>query len=344
MAHQRLRQQETVPENIERIILEQLDRAIDRLSSKTGSKDRAIHDARVCFKKVRAMLRLVRSEIGEETFKEENAFYRDAGRELGALRDTTVVADTLKKLVDDFAEQYAATDLKWLRKRLMSSRIDLHLDRKEVVQELAKTIESSRERVKSFPLNVDSFFAIGPGLRRVYRKGRKCFEAVRRDPSAENLHEWRKLVKHLGYQIGVLNPIWPKMLEVHAFELNKLSDYLSEDHDLVLLKTRVLEQAESISQIRDGETLLTVIGVRREQLQRKAMALGARLYAEKPKSLIIRFQTYWQEWRPTSEASRDESHSETIPSSQTIQGEVPASSSEPSGAKASAAGEPGANR
>jgi CHAD domain-containing protein len=206
MAHQRLRQQETVPENVERIMLEQLDRAIDRLNSKTGSKDRAIHDARVCFKKVRAMLRLVRPELGETTFKEANTFYRNAGRDLAALRDTAVVADTLKKLVEHFAEHYAASDLKWLRKRLMSSRSDLRLDRKRVVREVANIVESFRERVKDFPLILDSFSAIGPGLQKVYHKGRKSLETVRRDPGDENLHEWRKQVKYLGYQMSVLNP------------------------------------------------------------------------------------------------------------------------------------------
>ncbi len=334
MAHQRLRQQETVPENVKRIMLEQLDRSIDRLSSRTGSKDRAIHDGRVCFKKVRAMLRLVRFEIGEETFKEENAFYRDVSRELAALRDTAVVADTLKKLVEDFAEHYAATDLKWLRKQLMSSCIGRRIDRKEVLQKVAKTVGSSRERVKSFPLNVDSFFAVGPGLQSVYRKGRKLFEAVCREPVAENLHELRKQVKHLCYQIGVLNPIWPKMLEAHAFELQRLSEYLSEDHDLVLLKSSIFEQAELHSQLQNGESLLAVIGLRREQLQKKAMALGARLYAEKPKDFVGRFQTYWQEWRPNSVAS-------PLLSSQMTQAEVQVPSIEPSGAKASAAAEPG---
>jgi len=332
MAQQRLKQQETIPDNLKRIMLEQVDRAIDRLGSKTGSKDRAIHEGRVSFKKLRAMLRLVRFEIGEETFKQENAFYRDAGRELAALRDTAVVADTLKKLVEDFAEYYAATDLKWLRKQLMKSRIGRRVDRKEVLQKVAKTVESSRERVKSFSLNIDSFAAVGPGLRRVYSKGRECFEEVRREPLAESLHELRKQVKHLSYQIAVLNPIWPKVLEAHEFELQKLSDYLSEDHDLVLLKTSIFEHANLHSQLEDGEGLIEIIGLRRDQLQKKAIALGARLYAEEPESFVGRFQTYWQEWRPDSVASLD---------LDTAGSQVAGSSVEEPGEKASAMGEAG---
>jgi hypothetical protein len=282
----------------------------------------------------------VRSEIGDQTFKGENEFYRDAGRELAALLDTAAVADTFKKLVEDFAEYYAATDLKWLRKQLVRSSVDHRLDRKEVLQKVAKTVESARERLKNLPLNFDSFFAIGPGLHNVYQKGRDCFEAVCREPVDEDLHEWRKQVKHLWYQITVLNPIWPNMLEAHAFELQRLSEFLSEDHDLVVLRTSVLEQEKVYSQLEDGEGLLAVIGLRREQLQQKAIALGARLYAEEPNAFVSRFQTYWKRWRPDSEVSLSEGvRSETLPRGQGMEVEVQLSSIESIGTKASSAAE-----
>lgn len=32
-------------------------------------------------------------------------------------------------------------------------------------------------------------------------------------PSVENLHEWRKRVKDLWYQVRLLTPLWPGMLK-----------------------------------------------------------------------------------------------------------------------------------
>src|SRR4029453_7737399 len=124
MAHQRLRLQETLPDGVRRIVLEQIDRSLDRLTQRSGNRDRAIHDTRVCFKKIRALLRLVRFDIGEAVFSHENIFYRDVGRQLAALRDTAVVADVLESLINDFADQPTASSLKWLRKHILSSRVE----------------------------------------------------------------------------------------------------------------------------------------------------------------------------------------------------------------------------
>ena len=52
----RLTQDETVSDGIKRIVIEQADQAIEGLESQSGSQDDRIHDARVCFKKIRARL------------------------------------------------------------------------------------------------------------------------------------------------------------------------------------------------------------------------------------------------------------------------------------------------
>src|SRR5215469_8691472 len=91
---------EKIPDGVKRIILEQIDWASYCLT--TGTEiDAAIHDSRVCFKKIRAVLRLVREEIGDRDFRAENARYRDAGRRLSAVRDSAVAIDTFDRLTDN---------------------------------------------------------------------------------------------------------------------------------------------------------------------------------------------------------------------------------------------------
>jgi len=46
--------------------------------------------------------------------------------------------------------------------------------------------------------------------------------------------------------------------------------------------------------------LILLIDQRRNQLQAKAAAPGARIYAEKPKAFTNRMQTNWEAWRPTA--------------------------------------------
>jgi CHAD domain-containing protein len=154
--------------------------------------------------------------------------------------------------------------------------------------------------VETWPINNDGFSAVRSGLQRIYKKGRASFRLTAVERTTENLHEWRKQVKYLWYQVSVLNPMWPKPLDVLAHELSRLSDYLSEDHDLALLGRTAVEQLQALGDPGEVEKLILLIDQRRIQLQTKAAALGARIYAEKPKRFVNRIQTYWYAWRPLS--------------------------------------------
>jgi CHAD domain-containing protein len=299
-----LKETEPVPDGIKRISLDQIDRALDRLSVKTRNRDRAVHEARVCFKKIRAVLRLVYGELGRETFKLENRNYRDLGRQLAKTRDTAVVAGTLEELVRDFNRELAHSDIKALRKRLRRSKADQHSHRKQTLSEVAEELSSARQRVETWPIKSDGFSVLNTGLRRVYKRGRAGFELARAERTTENVHEWRKQVKYLWYQVCVLNPMWPKTLDILADELNKLADFLSEDHDLAMLSRTAIEQAEALGDAAEVEKLILLIDQRRIVLQTKAVALGARLYAEKPKAFVRRMKSYWEAWRPTSDIER----------------------------------------
>lgn len=296
----RFKETESVPDGIKRISLDQIDGALDRLSLKTRNKDRAVHDARVSFKKIRAVLRLVYGELERDIFKLENSEYRDAGRRLSTTRDTAVVAGTLEELVGHFNKQLAHPDIKTLRKRLRRSKVEQQINRKQVLLQVAESLSSARQRVETWPIDHDGFSALCAGLQRVYKRGRAAFILTRAERTTENLHEWRKQVKYLWYQVCVLNPMWPKPLDVLAHELSKLADYLSEDHDLALLSRTAIEQAQALGGPDEVEKLVLLIDQRRIQLQAKATAVGARIYAEKPKTFVNRMQSYWEAWRPAS--------------------------------------------
>jgi CHAD domain-containing protein len=305
----RFKETESASEGIKRIALEQIDLAHERLSLKTRNRDRAVHEARVCFKKIRAELRLVRGELGPEIFKIENREYRDAGRQLSKARDTAVVAGTLEELVRHFNKQLVEPDIKTLRKRLRRSKAEQHIDKKQTLQ-VAEALSSARLRVGTWPINNDGFPALRVGLQRVYKRGRAGFELARVERTTENLHEWRKQVKYLWYQVCILNPMWPKPLDVLARELGKLADYLSEDHDLALLSRSAIDKSQALGDPGEVENLILLIDQRRILLQTKAMALGARVYAEEAKTFTNRMQAYWEAWRPSVAIEPAEEHSE----------------------------------
>ena len=116
-----LRVVESIRKNIRRIARKQLDRVIELLTAeRPPSRDEVIHEVRVAFKKVRALLRLVRPEIGEKAYKEENSCLRDAARPLTEVRDAKILVDVLDGLVAHYAEQISGRAFDHVRGELQT--------------------------------------------------------------------------------------------------------------------------------------------------------------------------------------------------------------------------------
>ena len=297
----RFKDSESVADGIRRITLEQIDKAINSLNPDNGNKDRAIHQARVCFKRIRSVLRLIRDDLGPEVYERENLEYRDAGRRLSAVRDVAVIVHSLEEIVHDFGSQLESAGIKRLRKQLLRSKVHQRLDRKAILSEVAETVKSARQRVDTWPGFRNDFSSLGAGLRRTYRRGRASYQITREDLRTENFHEWRKQVKYLWYQVSLLHSVWPKLLDVLAGELSRLASYLSEDHDLALLRNTALDLIQDSEESGKIESFVSLVDGRRLALQTKAGILGARLYAESPRAFAKRFQEYWEQWRPSEE-------------------------------------------
>lgn len=102
----RLKKSKRVADDLRRVVLEQVDKALERRSAKRGSKDDAIHDARACFTKIRAILRLMQGQL-DDTFQQENIFYRDLGRRLSSVRNNAAMLETFAKLKERYGDQLA---------------------------------------------------------------------------------------------------------------------------------------------------------------------------------------------------------------------------------------------
>jgi CHAD domain-containing protein len=279
----RLNEDEPLPEGIRRVARGRIDHAIDELRGKTDSTpEEAVHEARKDMKKLRALLRLARGELGRDTFGRENACFRDAARELSGARDADVMLQTLGALElppGVGAELRAA--IKAERRR------DGAADRAGAGRDALAILKEARERVDGWPLERDSFEAVAAGLERSYRRGRRDFEAARAEPSAEALHEWRKRAKEHWYHQTLLRSLWPAVMTAAGDEAHVLSDHLGDDHDLVVLAGWVSEHADA------RPAFLEAIERRRAQLQQDAFALGARVYAEKPGAFVRRLERLW---------------------------------------------------
>jgi CHAD domain-containing protein len=298
----RLDPRESVDQGLRRCAREQLDRAIDQLTE--GIHDdpvEAVHDARKALKKERSLLRLFRGALTPAERRRENEAFRDAGRHLSAARDAEVMLQAVDDLSGRFAGQVPKKTFDAMRRRLEAERDSERASLPDSTSEVAEELKAVRRRIDEWQLTRKGWRAVEPGVCRGYRRGHRAFERVRGEPSVESLHEWRKRTKDLWYHLRLLTPTSAGIVGGQAKEAHRLSDLLGDDHDLAVLRDR-LESTESEFVV-DVGPVFELIDHRREQLQRQAMLVGERLYAETPKAFRRRLHRYWKTWRREARAA-----------------------------------------
>jgi CHAD domain-containing protein len=299
-----LKPKEAVGKGSKRLVRRQTDAALRALRP-GGGDDEAVHEARKHFKRVRALLRLVRDELGEEVYRRENACFRDAGRPLTEVRDAKVLVEALGRLTRHFAGQVAAGAFAPVRKALQANRRAV---RKRVLQEedalgqVTEAVEGARGRLPDWTFRHRGWPALSPGLRRVYKGGYRALAAAWADPTVENLHEWRKQAKYLWHQLQVLEPVWPGVMGELGNQVHQLTRLLGDDHDLAVLRQTVTADPETFGGAGALESLLALIDRRREELVPEAFLLGRRLYRDRPRAFADRIKGYWKAWQAESAA------------------------------------------
>ena len=295
----RLLPREPVGAGMKRVLTAQVDDGIAQLRGEAGSEPaEAIHESRKDVKKIRSALRLVRHEIGDEVWRRENDHYREVARTLSSFRDAEILVEALDGIAERFGPE-AEGRFEALREQLEKETQDAHGDGsvERAMAAAAAGLATGRGRIENLPLGGDGWELIGPGLHRSYRRGRKRLRAVEEEASVTNLHELRKLVKDLWYQLRLIRDADKQMLGDLADHAHDLSDHLGEDHDLALLRETVQRRSAAFAGPSDKRHLIEEIDQRRGELQFAAISLGERIYAERPKRFSKRLERRWEAWR-----------------------------------------------
>jgi CHAD domain-containing protein len=295
----RLLAREPVAAGMKRILTPQADDAIAQLRGEAGTEPAdAIHEARKDVKKIRSALRLIRGAIGDDVWRRENDHYREAARTLSSFRDAEILVEALDGLGERFGPA-ARSRFDALRGKLDEENRAAHDDGsvQRAMTGAAAQLAAGRARIELLPLAGDGWELIAPGLHRTYRRGRKRLRAVEEEASVTNLHELRKRVKDLWYQLRLIRDADKHLLGDLADQAHDLSDHLGDDHDLALLREQVQRRRTAFANPDDQRHVLEEIDQRRGELQFASISLGQRIYAEKPKRFTKRLERRWEAWR-----------------------------------------------
>ena len=276
----RIEKAEGLAKALGRIAAEEMDVALTQLSRRDRSE--AVHSARKAIKRLRALLRSLRVTFPKKLFKAEDRCLAEAGRKISPLRDVHVQLRTLDKLLA--AGGYSGDGV---RRNLLRREEGFTRRIPTLRKAVREMLAASRGTIGSWPLHKTTPATLVAGLERIYRQGRSAFKTAGRNPCPDNLHEWRKKAKALGFGFELIERLEPKKFPKRVRLCEALGDTLGEDHDLFMV-LEALHGAKQTQPARDYAGLARRISAKRVKLQKRAFKIGRKVYCEKPRAFAKR--------------------------------------------------------
>jgi CHAD domain-containing protein len=287
-----LRPDETIGDGIYRIVRRQIENAICASKAKQNGKGSPVHETRKHLKKARAALRLVRGEVERDLWKKEDCCLGEVAQLISQVRDAEVRLQTVRQL-----HEFARGRTKGFRhtEEFLALELDSFLAAfSEWPSEAEERLGRTLDRIRKWPWGAVRSRRLQRNVQRTYKQGRDILSDVTRKPSIRKLHSFRKRAKELWYQLRLLRPLAPDVFEELKDELKMIGECLGQVHDLAFVAQRLSSIGPAT---REGDRVLhLLIEARQRELERTAIALGQRFYAERPRQFARRISRYFSEW------------------------------------------------
>ena len=294
----RLKRKESVRHGLRRLARRELRRAADSLDDKRmRSKTGAVHSARRALKKVRAILAML-EEDGGRGLKKHRRRLRDAGRALSRVRDVEVSIETFDRVLRRSPSALSRRTAVAVRRQLVADRDRLLQDAatRKAMAAAAEVIRKSARKARRWRSEHRNFPALAAAIRQARHDAQLAMNRARTQPQADNFHEWRKTVKTLWYELGLLGACGaPLRADVRA--LDRIQEWLGEDHNVVILSHRLVDHEPFARNVAELQTFQAAAESYQQQLRRQALAKGEEIFATPTPRFVDRVRHEWHEWR-----------------------------------------------
>jgi CHAD domain-containing protein len=290
----RLKLQSSLGKDVKRILLSQIDRAYDELSSETVSA-KNIHEARKSLKRTRSLLRLVAMALPVKTRRQEIARFRDIAAMLAPLRDRQILMDTADQLLahaHDDAHRHAIETLKSFLDSSDAIGTGTH-DSRAAIANARSALAKAHKPIEKLKLKQIKRATLIEGLTAMYRKGRAAGRHAKSHPSDETFHEARKAVQHHARQLQLIAPLWPDLFNVKVSAARHLAQTLGDDHDLSILVSFVSSQPGALLSDEVKAQVIAAARIRQNELRAGSARQHQITYAMRPKDIERFIAALW---------------------------------------------------
>jgi len=207
---------------------------------------KAVHEVRKSIRRARAAVRLARPCMGPKRFKALDQALRQAVLETSSMRDAEVITDTVEKLAgQDPTIADAAAALRAHLGSAQASATEGELTA-AVLGRSAACLLGAPERFadalrdRKGRAEVDEPGAASRLLRESFKHVRATYRAALLERTDEAIHDWRKRVKELRYQLELLE-LPPASGDSREEALGDQAKTLGWITDLLVLRVRIRE-------------------------------------------------------------------------------------------------------
>ena len=169
----RFKRKEPVAKAIRRLGRGRIEHALECMKGRNRAK--AVHGARKEIKKVRAVVRLIRTGITKREYLQLTGRLRKAASLLAVPRDAYIKTKTLHDLAGHFKGRIAPGPLRSIRTALRKA-CDEEMERFEsemTASAVRKSLHRVAKTLEHLPVNGNGWEALGPGVKTAYRNGRR---------------------------------------------------------------------------------------------------------------------------------------------------------------------------
>ena len=299
-----LRSSESARRGLRRLARRELGVARDQILGSARPGEEAIHTARKSVKKVRAIVGLIESADGRGLGRAARRLSR-VNRTLSCVRDADAMIATLATLKSHHPELFSEHGYARIRRQLAKQKQHTLADaqRHAAWKDTARELRTLRKSARGWRTGAGGFAAVAPGIRAIFKRGRKALARAQETNGANDFHTFRKEMKALWYALRLIGADSAAVgRDIRA--LRRAERWLGDDHNLVVLCAELAKDPAVCRGPLDVHRLQCAVDAIQQTLRRKAIDRTHVIFSFRPRDYVARAERAWRARRHSASAGK----------------------------------------
>ena len=197
------------------------------------SPNLTVHEIRKAYKRLRALIQFF-EECNNSTAGELKYSIKAAGKVLSPMRESFVNMQYFDKITagSNLIADRKIRQVKDLLAEKNSKWIDDEFLGKDVATDIIFIVKNFQAKLNELKANCPSVAQLKIQLISSFSLGYEIYKTIEPDFLPEVMHELRKTLKQLWYQLEFIKFMHPRYFRMKSDQLNKITEQLGIDHDL----------------------------------------------------------------------------------------------------------------